>query len=286
MSTDINVLFLAAEAEPFVKIGGLADVAGSLPLALRRLSEQVTQGIKLDVRLVLPFHRSIRVDPSTLRTVSEFSILRNGRNVPAQVFEGNQAGMPVYFISGEPILSSPFVYSQDPALDREKFAFFSMAAMELIRHLEWKPDIIHANDWHTALAVYALRSLKNDPALERLKSVLTLHNLPYMGGEAADILQAYGLGPCTDTVLPLWARTQPLPLGLWAADKIVPVSPTYAQRNTDLRIWLRVGANATRVFEHHHRNFEWTGCQRLGPENRPKFTLEFFRTRTGRSCDQ
>jgi starch synthase len=114
-------------------------------------------------------------------------------------------------------------------LDREKYTFFSLAALELARWMDWQPDILHANDWHTALAIYACHSSQTDARLGRLHSVLTLHNLPYMGGNGSDVLSAYGLKPAEDVVLPLWARTQPLPLGLWAADAIVPVSPSYAR---------------------------------------------------------
>ncbi|MGB8212982.1 MAG: glycogen/starch synthase [Anaerolineales bacterium] len=229
MSATLNILFLAAEAEPFVKIGGLADVAGSLPLALRDLSYQATQGVKLDVRLVLPLHRAIRAESATLRPVAELSVYRRGGTIPAQVFEMSLGGMPVYFIDGDPLSVSPSVYSLDPALDREKFTFFSMAALEMVYRMDWRPDIIHANDWHTALALYALRSRQTDPVLARMHSVLTLHNLPYMGGEAKDTLMDYGLTLSNEATLPAWARTQPLPLGLWAADAVVPVSPTYAR---------------------------------------------------------
>ena len=225
----LNVLFLAAEAEPFVKIGGLADVAGSLPLALRSLSNPAMPGMKLDVRLVLPLHRVMRIESDTLRPVAEFFVSREGGNIPARVFELSRVGMPVYFISGEPISNATSVYSPDPALDREKFTFFSLAALEMARRLDWQPDIIHANDWHTALAVYALRSQQADPVMKRLRSVLTVHNLPFMGGDGTDVLAAYGLFPSSDEALPRWARTQPLPLGLWSADAVVAVSPTYAK---------------------------------------------------------
>ena len=136
--------------------------------------------------------------------------------------------MPVYFISGEPIDNSASVYSHDPALDRDKFAFFSLAAVEMAAHLDWKPDILHANDWHTALAVYAQSRLRADHELRPARSMLTLHNLPYMGGDATEEMDAYGLIPPGEGALPGWARTQPLPLGLWAADALVPVSPGYA----------------------------------------------------------
>ena len=224
----LNVLFLAVEAEPFIKIGGLADVAGSLPLALRSLSNQDVPARKLDVRMVLPLHRMLVAESATMRQVAEFPVYRLGRNLPARVFETSMAGMPVYFISGEPIDSAASVYSQDPALDREKFTFFSLAALEMTRHMAWQPDVIHANDWHTALALYALRSRLSDPKNRRMRSMLTLHNLPYMGGDGTDVLAAYGLIPPIDKALPEWARTQPLPLGLWSADAVVAVSPTYA----------------------------------------------------------
>lgn len=229
MSATINILFLAAEAEPFVKIGGLADVAGSLPLALRALPYQATRGVRLDVRLVLPLHRSIRADAPTLQPVAEFSVYRRGGNIPAQVFMMSSGGMPVYFINGTPLSSTSSVYSTDPALDREKYAFFSLATLELIRYLDWQPDIVHANDWHTALALYALCSHHTNQELARVRTVFTVHNLPYMGGDSSDVLSAYGLIPLNDDSLPKWAQTQPLPLGLWSADVIVPVSPTYAR---------------------------------------------------------
>jgi starch synthase len=228
MPDTLNILFLAAEAEPLVKVGGLADVAGSLPLALRGLCDQASQGVRLDVRLVLPLHRLLRAGPTTLRLVTELSVSRGSGSIPAQVFEMSMAGMPVYFINGEPISRAASVYSQDPALDREKYTFFSLAALEMARRMDWQPDIIHANDWHTALALYALRSRQTDPVLKRLRSVLSLHNLAYMGGDGTDVLAAYGLNPSNDEGLPGWARTQPLPLGLWSADAVVAVSPTYA----------------------------------------------------------
>ncbi|MBA4379548.1 MAG: glycogen synthase [Anaerolinea sp.] len=220
-----NILFLASEAEPFVKVGGLADVAGSLPLALRALPGEP----RLDVRLALPLHRAIQLDPANLIPGVEFSVSRGGINIPAQVFEGNLEGMPVYFIAGGPITEATAVYSNDLAFDREKYIFFSLAVLKMIRHLGWQPDILHGNDWHTALALYALRTRRSDPFFAPIRSVLTLHNLPYMGGDGSEQLAAYGLNPVEDEALPQWAHTQPLPLGLWAADTLVAVSPTYAQ---------------------------------------------------------
>jgi len=229
MSAKINILFLASEAQPLVKIGGLADVAGSLPLALRALPSIDTFGITFDVRLVLPFHPAIHADADMMRMVAEFSISRYGGNIPVQVYEMLMGGMPVYLINGPPVLNSPSVYSSDVAVDREKYAFFSLAAIEMTSYLRWQPDIIHANDWHTALALYAKRSRFDNQVEASVRTVFTVHNLPFMGGDASDILHSYDLIPLNDDSLPKWAQTQPLPLGLWAADAIIPVSPTYAR---------------------------------------------------------
>jgi starch synthase len=229
MPTTIKVLFLAAEAEPYIKVGGLADVAGTLPLALRKLSAEDTRGVKIDVRLVLPLHPSSRVKRASLQPLAEVSVYRRGGNIDAQIYKTSRKRMPVYFIDGDPISSAPTVYSPDPAVDREKYTFFSLAALEMLRHIDWQPDIIHANDWHTALGLFALRTRRSDPVMRRMRTLLTVHNLPFMGGDATDVLSAYGLMPPTDESLPRWARTQSLPLGLWSADAIIPVSPTYAR---------------------------------------------------------
>ncbi|HEX5838154.1 MAG TPA: glycogen/starch synthase [Anaerolineales bacterium] len=222
MPQTINILFLAAEAEPFVKVGGLGDVAGTLPRALRAISNE---NIKLDVRLVLPYHTVIR--PDTLRPLGIYSIPRGSSDVQVEAYEGILDGMPVYFLNGEPIRASGSVYSSNNKLDGEKYTFFSLAALELPRQINWTPDIIHANDWHTALAAYGNLVRRWDEKTRRVSSVVTIHNLPFMGPDVSENLEAYGL-PLAKTDLPDWARVMPMPLGLWASDAIVAVSPTYA----------------------------------------------------------
>ena len=222
MPQTINILFLAAEAEPFVKVGGLGDVAGTLPRALRALSNDE---LKVDVRLVLPHHPVIRSD--SLRPVGIFSIPRGRSEVQVEAYEGILQGMPVYFINGEPIRASGSVYSSNNKLDAEKYVFFSLAALELPRQLNWEPNIIHVNDWHTALAAYGNLVRRWNEKSRRASSLVTIHNLPFLGPDVKEILEEYGL-PLANTDLPEWARVMPMPLGLWASDAIVAVSPTYA----------------------------------------------------------
>ncbi len=227
MTDQIKVLFLAAEAEPFVKVGGLGDVAGSLPRALRALSLQTASQPWLDVRLVLPFHPVLRSKVASLRPVVTFPLPHAGGEVMAQAFETTWQDLPVYFIGGDPVDNSGSVYSSNAAIDAEKYTFFSLAALELSEQLGWPPDIVHANDWHTALAVYGLLVRHWQEGSPRPASVITVHNLPFLGPDVYEVLEAYGI-PLAQTDLPDWARLKPLPLGLWAADAIVAVSPTYA----------------------------------------------------------
>ena len=223
MPQTINILFLAAEAEPFVKVGGLGDVAGSLPRALRALSNDE---VKLDVRLVLPYHPVIKAE--SVKPLGMFPLKRGDTEVQVEAFEASLGGMPVYLINGDPIRANGSVYSLDSKLDAEKYAFFSLAVLELPKHLNWFPDIIHGNDWHTALSLYGSLAKRWEEGARKVASLITLHNLPFMGPDVTSILDGYGV-KLAQTDLPEWARVMPLPLGLWASDAIVAVSPTYGR---------------------------------------------------------
>jgi starch synthase len=231
MKPDLRVLFLAAEAEPFVKVGGLGDVAGSLPHAIRALPPmQASDWDAADVRLMLPLHAAIPQDALNLQQVASFTVFHAGGPLPAEAWVTETNGLPVYLIGGPAIPSGGEVYSPDAAVDGHKFTFFSLAALELARALNWVPHILHANDWHTAPAVYAL-GLDREPGsfYSNTVTVLGVHNLPYLGVGAGTAMAAYGLPPASQSDLPWWAQSLPLPLGLLAADEIIAPSPTYAQ---------------------------------------------------------
>lgn len=218
----LKVFFLAAEADPFVKIGGLGDVAGSLPYAL------ISAGV--DTRMAIPLHGNIQQQNLPLQQIARYDINHQDGKIEAVAFKADFDGLVVYFISGDPIPSLAPVYSGNNAIDGYKYTFFSMAALRLLEHIDWTPDILHANDWHTAPAVYAhYLSQRNSDRSSKIASVLGIHNLPYLGNGAESALESFGLPPATTSDLPWWAQTLPLPLGILSCDQIITVSPSYAQ---------------------------------------------------------
>ncbi|MBP8997204.1 MAG: glycogen synthase [Anaerolineaceae bacterium] len=226
--SDLHVLFIAAEADPLVKAGGLGDVAGSLPVAIHNLNLQADQ--QIDIRLAIPFYNPIKTKPFTFTKVAEFDLESTEGLKEVLVFSTKVSDITVYLIAGEPISRSDETYGSDFQSDAEKFVFFSLACLKLPSVLKWRCDILHTNDWHTATAVHHLKSVKaNDPYLAETKTVLTVHNLPFMGTGAEAALAKYRVKPSSNKNLPAWAREIPLPMGLAAADQIVAVSPTYAK---------------------------------------------------------
>jgi starch synthase len=231
----LKIFFLAAEADPFVKVGGLGDVAGSLPSAIQSASVLDSVGTNkvfgaVDIRLALPYHGAVREKQYPVHLISEFSVPFKGEDVETKVFFYEHDGLPVYFISS-PIISSEFsVYSSDSRIDLEKYVFFSLASLRLPQILGWSPNIFHANDWHTAIAVYLL-SLKNigTGIIRNMRTIMAVHNLPYMGPNSGDLLSKCGISVLGKSALPEDKRDLPLPMGLVGADHIVTVSPTYAK---------------------------------------------------------
>ena len=219
----MKVLFLAAEASPFVKVGGLGDVAGSLPRALASLGH--------DVRVAIPGYGAIDWARYRPRRLERIDIDHAGGPEPAQVWETATDGVPVYFITGPPIPTDRRIYGSSIEEDGRKFVFFSIAALEACRALDFRPDVVHANDWHTGAAVYRLATSRPaDVFFRDTASLFTIHNLPYTGLGAGRFLAEYGL-PASDVlgILPERARDALLGLAIATADVLTTVSPTYAR---------------------------------------------------------
>ena len=227
--SQLRILFLSAEAEPFTRVGNLAEMAGLLPQALRLLSKEEGGAAEpIDIRLVIPFHGHIRRTVREIHRVVGFFIQHSSGPIPVEVYTTVYNQVPVYFISGDPIGQDSPVYSHDQGFDANKYIFFSLAAMELCRQLDWKPDIVHTNDWHTAPAVYWLsKNRESGSFFEHTRSLLTIHNLSYLGVGANFAMYAFGLAPSEDPILPDWSKQLPLPLGILHADWLTTCSPGY-----------------------------------------------------------
>jgi starch synthase len=165
----MNVLFCVSEAVPFAKTGGLADVAGALPAALRRNG--------LDVRVVMPLYRGIAREG--LRPVHQVHTMIGGQAVGATVWQGAfPSGTPVYFVDASPLFDRAGLYGEggkDYDDNLLRFALFSQAAVTLSEE-SWRPDLVHCHDWQAALVPAYLR-LRRDP----MPTLFTIHTLAYQG---------------------------------------------------------------------------------------------------------
>jgi starch synthase len=221
----MKVLFLTAEVAPFTKVGGLGDVAGSLPRALRALPGGA------DVRVVTPLHGGARARiTAPLARVATFQIAHPAGPITGEALATEHDGVPHYFVHSTVIDEAGPVYHADSGWDAHRFVFFSLAALALARAIDFVPDVIHANDWHTAPVIPAIhRAAFTDPAVARIKTILTVHNLPYLGHGAGAAMRAFGLVPGDMPLVPAAGRELPLPIGIALADRITTVSPGYAR---------------------------------------------------------
>ena len=180
MTRKLKILLAASEIVPFAKTGGLADVAGSLPKALADLGH--------DVRAIMPLYRGIvpedaapdiveRAIPIIIEGVEYCGALRRG------CYPGTD--IPVYFVDFRKFFEREGIYQSGPkgfADNLERFSFFSRFALESLRRLDWRPDIIHCNDWQTALMCAHLKTtLSDDPFFASVATVFTIHNLAFQG---------------------------------------------------------------------------------------------------------
>jgi len=221
----LKILLVSAEVAPFAKVGGLADVAGALPKALKQLGH--------DVRVVMPRYGTIDPERYELKPV-----LRNlpvplaQQTLPADVLEGRiSGGVPVYFIDNKQFFAREGMYGFWD--DDARFIYFSRAALEMLRALNFMPDVVHVNDWHTAVIPNMLAKLyAGDPAYAAIATVLTIHNLAFQG--------VFGYGTLHLANLDPWGLIKPgipglddivnlLGRGLYFCDAVNTVSRRYAE---------------------------------------------------------
>ncbi len=220
----MKVLYTASEAVPFCKTGGLADVAGSLPPAL------AAQGVETAV--ILPLYRRVKerfADQLTFLCYDYVDLA--WRHAYCGLFSLKKDGVTWYFLDNEQYFGRPELYGC--ADDGERFGFFSRAVVKMMDHLDFWPDVIHCNDWQTALIpIY----LKDDGVREEryrsVRTVLTIHNIEYQGRYDPYCLgDLFGLdrGWVDDGTLLLDGDLNLLKGAILTADAVNAVSPTYAQ---------------------------------------------------------
>jgi len=225
MSDSLKILFVSAEVAPFAKRGGLGDVAGSLPKALKELGH--------DVRVVMPAYQEIEASIESGRFDLQISpgqllVTMGGGVFPAGVFEGTLPGseVPVYFIAEWNLFDRPEIYGYDD--DPYRFAFFSRAALDLVKAIGWQPDILHAHDWHTAPAVTWLATAgQADDWYRGIPSLFTIHNLAHQGRSSWDILDTLGIWTHS-LVEEAYGEVNFMARAIYHATLINTVSPTYA----------------------------------------------------------
>ncbi len=221
-----KILFAAAEAVPFVKVGGLGDVLGSLPVEL------VARGV--DARVVLPLYAQI---PASLRErltfVASVEVPLGWRVSYCGIFKGDYNGVTYYLLDNEQYFKRPAIYGEFD--DGERFAFFSKAVLDILPQIDFYPDIINANDWHTALVpVYLNTFYRQTAGYEQIKTTLSIHNIAFQGQYDPYILgSVFGLDVGVRSLLLYDGCLNILKGGIESVDRVITVSESYAQELLD-----------------------------------------------------
>ncbi len=212
----MKLLFCSSEIVPFAKTGGLADVAGALPVALKK------QGV--DVIVAMPKYKAV--------DESKFQLKKINENVYTSIIAGD---IPVYFIENKHLFDREGLYGDskgDYKDNFDRFNFYCKKTIELLKEIDFKPDIIHCNDWQTGLIPTYLKTIyKDDDFYRGIKTVFTIHNLAYQGVFEKNEFPKLGLSWDLFDVngLEFYGKLSFLKAGLEFADLINTVSPTYSQ---------------------------------------------------------
>lgn len=216
----MKILFAASEVAPFSQSGGLGDVAGSLPKALAALGHEVC--------VVSPYYSAIRAElKAGMKYVGSFNVNLGWRNLYCGVFSCRRESVDYYFLDNEYYFARDGHYGYYD--DGERFAFFSKAVLTMLFAFDLSFDVIHANDWHTALIPIYLRTVYRDSALASAKTVFTIHNIQYQGQYDPIIMgDLFGLDVCFRPLLEYAGCLNLMKAAICCCDALTTVSPTYA----------------------------------------------------------
>lgn len=227
MERGLKVLIVASEATPFVKSGGLGDVVGSLPKALKQAG--------VDVRIVIPRHMSIKnSEMADVEYVGEFDVHLLWRAQRAKVLV-KQGDVPVYFIENDFYFGRGGLYGYGD--DNERFAFFGKAVLDMMAMLDFYPDVLHCNDWQTGPVCMYLKEIYSKMVYySRIKTLFTIHNLQYQGNFDKSTLEVLGVPyHCFENgTIEFYNNVSFMKMGLLYADRVSTVSSTYAE---EIQTW-------------------------------------------------
>lgn len=222
----MKVLFATSEAYPFAMSGGLADVAGALPKALRKRL--------IGCRIILPLYGTISEEMRQKMTfVCNITVPVAWRRQYCGVFEAHVDGVIYYFIDNQYYFKRDSLYGYFD--DAERFAFFSRAVLEVLPYINFTPDIIHCNDWQTALVpVYLDAFYKQNEFYQDMKTVFTIHNIQYQGKYGYDLYEDVVGLPMERLGIVQYENCINFMKGaIQCSDKITTVSPTYSREILD-----------------------------------------------------
>jgi len=224
----MKIAFLASEAIPYAKTGGLADVAGALPKYLNKLGA--------DVRLFMPLYREVRKKGLQLETVLDrVGVDLGGRKKAFAVKTHSGNNFLAYFIEKDEYFDRDFLYGTaagDYPDNGERFGFFSLAALETIKRLGFAPDVLHCHDWQSAVALADLKTVRaRDAFFAGTRSLFTIHNLAYQGLFGKDVLGKIGLPDSLFNMngLEFWGKVNFLKAGILYSTAVSTVSPRYSR---------------------------------------------------------
>ncbi len=217
----MKILFAASEAVPYAASGGLADVVGSLPKTIHAAGHECC--------IVIPLYKSISPEFREKMTfVKNITVDVSWRKQYCGIFESEWNGITYYFIDNEYYFSRDGLYGFYD--DCERFVFFDRAVLEMLKYIDFKPDIIHSNDWQTALIpVYYNVYYKYQQGYDGIKNVFTIHNIEYQGKYGREILnEVMGIPMYNANILEYDGYINMMKGAIEAADRITTVSPSYA----------------------------------------------------------
>lgn len=217
----MKVLFASSEAYPFAMSGGLADVAGALPKALRKRL--------IGCRVVLPLYETVSEElRSKLKFVAGITVPVSWRRQYCGIFEAHIDGVIYYLLDNQYYFKRKEFYGHYD--DAERFAFFSRAVLEILPYIDFTPDVIHCNDWQTAMVPVYKRIFYTGEPYANIKTVFTIHNIQYQGKYGYELVgDVLGVPSGEQHLLDYDGNVNLMKGAIECADKITTVSPTYSK---------------------------------------------------------